>query len=166
MTALTPRLPSVPHEPTAANAWLADHTEMLLRSYRHWTGRDLIDPQLDAIAAAHALYTADFAVLSHDAADDPVFTYANLTAQRLFERGWGDLVGLPSRYSAEPMAREARARLLEQVARQGYTADYTGIRISASGRRFRVMQATVWNLLDAQGAFCGQAASFAHWQML
>ncbi len=139
---------------------------MLLRTYRHWTGRDLIDPRLDALEAARALYMAEFAVLSHDTADDPLFTYANLTAQRLFERGWSDIVGMPSRYSAEPLAREARARLLDQVARQGYTADYTGIRISATGRRFLVKGATVWNLFDETGAYCGQAAYFAAWEML
>ncbi len=75
-------------------------------------------------------------------------------------------MGLPSRYSAEPLAREERARLLAQVARQGYTDDYAGVRVSASGRRFLVRRATVWNLIAPDGALCGQAATFAEWQML
>jgi hypothetical protein len=153
-------------EPAPANAWLATHAELLLRSYRHWTGRDLIDPALGTVEAARALYEADFVVLSHDTAADPRFDYANLAAQRLFERSWPEIVGLPSRLSAEPLAREARARLLQQVARQGYTDGYSGVRVSASGRRFLVRQATVWNLIDQDGTPCGQAATFCDWQML
>jgi len=153
-------------EPAATNAWLAPHAELLLRCYRHWTGRDLIDRGLSPADAARALYEADFVVLSHDTATDPCFNYANLTAQRLFERSWSDFIGLPSRLSAEPLAREERARLLEQVVCQGYTDGYSGVRVSASGRRFLVRQATVWNLIDPEGLPCGQAASFAEWQWI
>jgi hypothetical protein len=38
--------------------------------------------------------------------------------------------------------------------------------VSASGRRFLVRQATVWNLIDPEGLPCGQAASFAEWQWI
>lgn len=153
-------------EPAPANAWLANQAELLWSSYRHWTGRDLIDAGLGRVEAARALYHAPFVVLAHDTTADPVFTYANLTAQRLFERPWHSLIGLPSRYSAEPMARAERARLLDQVASQGYTDGYCGVRVSASGRRFAVRQATVWNLIDPHGRLCGQAASFAEWALL
>lgn len=153
-------------EPAIDNDWLAQHADLLLRSYRHWTGRDLVDAGLDRVAAARALYHAPFVVLSHDTAADPLFTYANLSAQRLFERAWREIVGLPSRFSAEPLAREERARLLEQVARQGYTDKYSGVRVSASGRRFLVRQATVWNLIAPDGTPCGQAATFSDWQWL
>lgn len=157
---------SVVPEPSAHNHWLVDQAARIIASYRHWTGRHLVDPALDPAAAARALYRAPFVVLAHDTAADPVFTYANLTAQSLFERSWREIIGLPSRYSAEPLVREERARLLEQVAREGYTDDYSGVRISASGRRFRVRRATVWNVIDASGALCGQAASFADWEWL
>ena len=30
--------------------------------------------------------------------------------------------------------------------------DYTGVRISASGRRFRIDKAVVWNLVDQEGS--------------
>lgn len=157
---------TMPPEPSAANDWCVRHAELLIRSYRHWTGRDLIDCRLTSTEAARALYHAPFVVLSHDTAADPCFNYANLAAQRLFERPWAGIVGLPSRLSAEPQARDERARLLEQVARQGYTDGYSGVRISASGRRFLVRQATVWNLIDPDGKVCGQAACFAEWQWL
>lgn len=153
-------------EPSEDNAWMQEQAGLILRCYRHWTGRDLIDATRGAADAARALYLAPFVVLSHDAAADPRFTYANLAAQRLFEMTWAEIVGLPSRYSAEPLAREERERLLARVAREGYADDYSGGRISRTGRRFLVQRATVWNLFDGSGAFCGQAAAFSDWQML
>ena len=45
-------------------------------------------------------------------------------------------------------------------------ASETGVRIAKSGRRFRIAQAIVWNLLDEHGARCGQAAMFEHWEFL
>ncbi len=152
--------------PAPDNAWLATHAALLLCSYRHWTGRDLIDSRLTGTEAARALYHAPFVVLSHDTAPDPRFNYANLAAQRLFELPWSRIVGMPSRLSAEPLEQEARARLLDAVTRQGYTDDYSGVRITASGRRFLIRQATVWNLVDADGRLLGQAASFARWEFL
>ena len=60
------------------------------------------------------------------------------------------------------MHRSEREILLATVARQGFIDDYRGIRISKNGRRFLIDQATVWNLLDENGAKCGQAATFSH----
>lgn len=149
-------------EPGPVNDWQLEHAALLIRCYRHWTGQDLIAPDLSPTEAARALYEAAFAVLSHNAESDPRFTYANLTAQRLFEMPWAELVGLPSRYSAEPMLREERERLLERVAEHGFIDDYSGIRIAKSGKRFAIRQATVWNLFDK----AGQAACFSDWQPL
>lgn len=153
-------------EPDAANRFQSAHAWLLLDSFRRLTGRDLVAPGDSAEAVARALYCAPFVVLSHDAAADPVFTYANLSAQQLFAMPWAEIVGLPSRYSAEPLAREERQRLLERVARQGYIDDYRGVRIAGNGRRFEVAQATVWNLDDTGGQRLGQAASFAQWRDL
>ena len=45
----------------------------------------------------------------------------------------------------------------------GFIDDYTGVRISASGRRFRIDKAVVWNLVDQEGLYRGQAACFDAW---
>jgi hypothetical protein len=76
---------------------------------------------------------------------------------------WAEITQLPSRYSAEAMDRTERARLLERVERHGYVDDYSGVRIARDGRRFTIHNATVWNLLDAGGGYCGQAALIAAW---
>lgn len=150
-------------EPTPANHFHPQHAALLIRSYRHWTGRDLLPPSPDP---ALALYEAPFVVLAHDTAPDPCFTYANLTAQRLFEMPWGKIVDLPSRYSAEAPARAERERLLARVAAHGFIDDYAGVRVAASGKRFQVRNATVWNLIGEAGEVVGQAACFAEWTPL
>jgi hypothetical protein len=150
-------------EPAADNDFQSAHASLLIESFRRLTGRDLLPAGVDADETARRLYHAPFVVLSHDTAPDPVFTYANLTAQRLFEMPWARIVGMASRYSAEPLAREERQRLLARVASHGYIDDYSGVRVSGTGKRFLVRDATVWNLVDAAGQVLGQAATFADW---
>ena len=152
-------------EPGPDNLYFAEHAGLLLDSYRKLTGRQLV-PDGTAAQRAKALYEAGFVVVSHDTAADPVFNYANLAAQRLFEMDWDSFVALPSRLSAGPAERDERQRLLEAVMRNGYIDDYCGIRITRSGRRFRVEAATVWNLTDAHGKPAGQAAAFSVWRFV
>ena len=141
------------------------HVTSLLVSYRQLTGRPLLAvvPGETELETAARLYHAPVVVLAHDARPDPCFTYANLAAQRLFERDWDEFIGLPSRLSAEARARAERERLLQRVAAHGFIDDYSGVRIAKSGRRFQILGATVWNVSDAAGRCVGQAASFADW---
>jgi hypothetical protein len=152
--------------PDESNNYQAQYAQLLTSSYRHWTGHDLVDPGLSAAGQARALYEAPFVVASHGTGEDPVFNYANRVALTLFETGWPDFVGMPSRLSAEPMERAQRAQLLGSVSRRGFINDYSGIRISTTGRRFRIRNATVWNLVDAHGAPAGQAVMFRDWEYL
>jgi len=149
--------------PSTSNRFLADHVELLCNSYYHWTGRSLIDPYENRVVRAKALFDAPFAVVSHNTAIDPVFNYANLKATELFEMDWATITSLPSRLSAEAINQVERARLLNRVSEHGFIDDYTGIRISGSGRRFRINNATVWNLVDKDGIYFGQAAMFSNW---
>ncbi len=148
-------------EPSPDNAFLATHVALLQNSFLRLTGRRL--GGTPAELSAEALYHAPFVVLSHDSQPDPVFTYGNLCAQRLFEMDWNALTCLPSRLSAEQPNRAERARLLQQVHSQGYIDHYEGVRISKTGKQFLVQNATVWNLLTLQGELSGQAATFQHW---
>ena len=153
-------------EPCAGNGYVERHARLLLASFRRWTGRDLVAPDLPPRAQARALFNAPFAVLSHDTATDPMLNYANRTALLLFELDWSELTVMPSRLTAEAPERTERARLLADVSRRGYIDDYRGVRVSKTGRRFSIQRATVWNLLDESGGVCGQAATFSHWRFL
>ena len=150
------------HPPSAANGFHGAHATLLLASYQRLLGRPLLDlaPGDDP---GRALYAAPFVLLSHGTEADPLFSYANRTAQALFGYPWETFVGLPSRLSAEPLVREERERLLWRVADQGFIDDYAGVRVAADGRRFRIQEAVVWNLVDETGTLQGQAACFHQW---
>jgi len=152
-------------EPHPNNRFLPEHARLLLDNYQRLTGRELV-PVGDPMQRAKNLYEASFVVLSHNTAPDPVFNYANLAAQRLFEMDWDTFVALPSRLSAGPMHRDERRRLLDSVAHNGYIENYAGIRVTKSGRQFRVEAATVWNLTGDDGKYAGQAAMFSEWRFL
>jgi hypothetical protein len=153
-------------EPSESNAFLAAHVRLLRESLRRLTGLELCDPSLDDGGAARAVWFAPFVVVSHGTADDPIFNYGNRAALGLFEMGWDAFTSLPSRRSAEAPNRAERARLLAEVTRSGFIRNYSGVRIAKSGRRFRIENATVWNLADDGGTPRGQAAMFAEWSAL
>jgi len=153
-------------EPTPANNFLVEHIQRLRLSYRRLTGSELTPPELEPIAAACWLYHAPFALLSHNTQEDPVFNYANLTAQRLFEMDWRCFTHLPSRLSAEPVQQAERQRLLQEVSAKGYIGNYSGVRIARSGRRFRIEGAIVWNVHDENKLFYGQAARIDRWYFM
>jgi len=152
--------------PGPENRYLAEHVALLRRSLRQLTGGDLVEGNPSDTEAAEVLYQAPFVLLSHNTDPDPVLTYGNRRTLELFELTWEELTVMPSRLTAEAPAREERARLLAEVARKGYIDNYAGVRISRSGRRFLIKRATVWNLTDASGCRCGQAATFGEWRYL
>jgi hypothetical protein len=142
------------------------HSACLAQSYRHFTGRELSPGAGDERALARQLYTAPFVLVSHGTEADPVLNYGNAAAQSLWEMTWEQLTRTPSRFTAEAPNREERARLLTAVTAKGFIDDYSGVRISKTGRRFLIRQATVWNLITDLGASCGQAAMFSGWEFL
>jgi hypothetical protein len=143
-----------------------EQVSCLLASHLTLAGQPLLERLLGETDAALAarLCAAPFVVLAHGTEPDPLFNYANLAAQHLFELSWDEFVGLPSRLSAEAPERSERERLLARVTTHGFINDYSGIRISKSGHRFRILRAKVWNVSDASGTRLGQAAAFADWQ--
>ena len=151
--------------PATAPAVATEHAHrfaLIAESYQRLLGQPLVEAAAGTDPAT-ALWLAPRVIVAHDTQADPVFFYGNRLALTAFEMDFAAFTRLPSRYSAEPLAREERARLLERVTRDGYIDDYAGIRISAQGRRFRIEQAVVWNLVDAAGHCHGQAATFSHW---
>jgi hypothetical protein len=137
--------------------------ERIAHCYIDLTGRDLV-PIVGDIAAA--LWSTPIAIVAHGTEPDPIFFFGNATALRLFECDFAAFTRLPSRFSAEPLLRDERARLLERVTRAGFIDDYAGIRISATGRRFSIRSASVWNLTNSEGHPAGQAAAFAKWRAI
>lgn len=144
---------------------LEKHAQLLIHSYTQWTGKKLINdtpdtPLLDQLNKAKCI------ILSHGTEDDPILNYGNKRAMQLWEMTEEQFISTPSRLTAEPLERSERARFMSEVTTNGYVADYTGVRISSSGRRFYIKQATVWNLIDESGKYCGQAATFSDYEYI
>lgn len=148
----------------AQQDFLQQQTQLLMQNYQRCLNAPLVCTSLDA--ATQALWEAPFAIVSHNIATDPLFNYANLQALALFEYDWDAFTHLPSRLSAEPMNQIEREAFLMRVREQGFATDYSGVRISKTGRRFQIAQAVVWNLFDQQHQYAGQAACFKHWVFL
>ncbi|MCP5142217.1 MAG: MEKHLA domain-containing protein [Gammaproteobacteria bacterium] len=153
------RLPSLSAEAVA-------QATLILDSYRHWLGQELIPRSGNAEIDAERLFEHEAVVASHGTEDTPILNFGNRAALHLWDMSWKRFTRTPSRETAEPDAREEREALLAAVERDGYSNDYSGVRISAHGHRFRIRGATVWNLIDANGVLRGQAATFAQWEPL
>ncbi len=146
-------------DPTRIVPW----TQILLDSHARLTGGELIARSGDARDEAERVFLAPFVVASHDAAAEPILNYGNRAALALWELPWERFVRTPSRATAEVDRQDERQRMLEQVGRLGYITGYSGVRISAAGRRFRIHDVTIWDLFDGDGRQVGQAATFRHW---
>lgn len=110
------------------------------------------------LCAPGDLYDLPAVVLCHDTSDDPVFVYANVAAQALWERSWEQFIGWPSRLTAPESERASRAAALSA---DDLVRGYSAIRVSASGYLFRIHDATLWTVRDEHGQVCGQAATFS-----
>ena len=142
-----------------------DFYALLTDSHHRLIGAPLVNQGMAPTDAARWLYEdAPFCVVAHNTAADPQFIYANQAAQRCFEYTWEEMTALRSRLSAEHPNREERDRLLESVRTHGFASGYRGLRIAKSGRRFWIENVTVWNLVDRQGVYHGQAATYRQWQ--
>lgn len=144
-----------------SDARLDGRLRLIVASYQWLTGKALIDEvPSDIDALREGLWNAPRAIVAHGTEDDPIFFYGNRLALQLFEMSFDEFTHLPSRLSAEPLAQEARVKLLEKVSQQGYVDGYAGMRIARSGKRFMITDTTVWNLVDENSVHQGQAAVF------
>ena len=125
----------------------AQHHNMLGRSLGRWSRYDLIVlDEVGYVPFAQVGAELLFQVISERAERATIILTTNLPFSE-----WTQVF---------PNARLCKA-LLDRVTSSGFIDDYAGIRISAKGRRFRIENAIVWNLIDADGVRHGQAATFA-----
>jgi MEKHLA domain len=131
----------------------AAYAALLAESFHRQTGQSLPhDPE--------QLWHHPQPLVSHGTEPDPIFRYANQAALALWQMDWQSFTGLPSRLSAEadPTVQSDRLNLLQTALAKGHVANYQGIRISATGKRFRISETLLWTVTDANGQTHGQAA--------
>jgi len=150
------------------------HALTLIDSYKRVTTRTLLaagagDGTIGA--APGALFNAPRVVVSHNTAEDPVFNYGNAAALALWGLSWTQFTALPSRKSAadDPSVQADRSAALQAALASGFCDGYTGVRVTSTGRRFRIEDATLWQVrlpsgdgleMEDQGKCIGQAATF------
>ena len=101
-------------------------TQLMARSLKHWTGRDLLGartarPPVGVQASAclerklklelqpEKIFHAPFVLVAHGTEADPVLNYGNAAALALWEMSWEELTRTPSRLTAEAPNRGERA---------------------------------------------------------
>ncbi len=140
------------------------HAALILRSFESVVGRALLPMSGDERRDAQALFDAPFAVLAHGTQDDPILFYGNAMALQVFDMRFDDFTRMPSRLTAEPLLRAERQHLMQRAAQRGYIDDYSGVRISSTGQRFRIENVVLWTIRDEAGGQSGQAAMVPKWE--
>lgn len=134
--------------------------ELLVGSFRRVVGRDLLEKN----RGPEWLYgDAPFAVVAHNSEAEPLFVYANATAQRRFGYSWSEFTRLKAKLATGQVKSCEQAQLLDAIDRKGFVTNYRGLQVMKSGGRFRTEDATVWQLKDRHGVSQGQAAMFSKW---
>jgi MEKHLA domain len=147
--------------PSTSNEYQREHVLIMLNNLKRWANYDLIEDyrfSLDTLGSA--VFNADFYILSHNGATDPILTYGNQQVLSQWEVSWEELTTMHSRYTAKPEDRADRSIFMAQVKAHNYVRGYQGIRVSKTGREFEILDGIVWNLFTDSGDFYGQAAWF------
>jgi MEKHLA domain len=153
--------------PSANNNYYQAHLAIVLENLKHWTGYDLIQDYGFTLARlGEQVFHADFYLLSHNHAEDPILNYGNQRVLDLWEMSWAELIQMPSKETAKPIDRQARSVFMEQVRSQNYVSGYSGIRISKTGTEFKILDGTVWNVFTSDGNLDGQAAWFKSYESI
>ena len=147
--------------PDASNKYYRDHLSIVLENLKRWTSYDLIKEYgFSEETLGEQVFDADFYILSHNNAADPILNYGNDRVLKLWETSWGELTTMYSRDTAKPVDRSTRLAMMEQVKLQNYISGYSGTRISKTGKEFEILDVTIWNLFTNNGDPYGQAAWF------
>lgn len=140
------------------------HSQLILNSYRQLLGKELIERSNNPLEEAKQLFYAPMAVLSHNTDADPCYNYGNLQALQLWEMSWEELIITPSKSTTESTMRSQRSQFLTEAMKKGYITNCEGVRTSRTGKKYRIDHITLWNLIDEQNSYYGQAATFSEWQ--
>jgi hypothetical protein len=152
--------------PSSENSYLKDYIYLITNSLKKLANIEIVDFSLSLEEQAKQAFNSDYVLLAHNGAIEPIFNYANQSALRLFEMSWEEFTNMPSKYSAESDERGKREKFLADVAKKGYSKDYSGIRISKTGRRFKIKNVILWNVYDSENNRIGQAAVFDEYYYL
>ena len=145
----------------SSNDYHREHIVIMLDNLKRWTNYDLIKEYGFSLEKlGEQVFKADFYLLSHNTAADPVLTYGNQQVLDRWEVSWQELIAMRSSDTAKPVDRSQRSMLMAQVKQHNYISGYNGARVSKTGKEFQILDAIIWNMFLTDGSFYGQAAWF------
>jgi hypothetical protein len=149
-------------------ASIAAYNRLMASSFQRFTGQPILGAIDNDIALAQAMFDAPQAIVSHGTEADPIFRYANAQALKLWEMDWDAFTRLPSRLSAEAAGdiQSDRDALLKAALAKGWVDNYSGVRVSSTGKRFEIRNTVLWNVVDGKGVRHDQAAFIRDWRFL
>jgi MEKHLA domain len=152
---------SILSRPSTQNNYHQEHVSMMLANLKRWTSYDLIEEYGFSVdRLGEEVFNANFYLLSHNNATDPILNYGNSRVLELWEVSWEELTNMYSRDTAKPVDRSARSSVMDRVKQYNYISGYDGIRVSKTGKEFKILDVTIWNLFLNNGDAYGQAAWF------
>lgn len=150
--------------------------ELIARSYKQFTNKDLSNiDDLDSVIAAHSNIKNLIKKISEnnsivnecfDLSADPIFIYGNNAALKLWELSFEEFTKFSSRNTANLDQQSSRNSLLQEVLDKGFIENYSGIRVSKSGKKFMIENAMVFQVYDLQDHNIAQAVLFANWKYI
>ncbi len=146
-------------------------TQLIVSSFEHWLGCSLFEHfGINNVInnpreVSKQLFEADFIVASHGTQLDPIFNYGNQKALDIWELTWDEFIQTPSRKTAEAIEQQERNRLLKETTEKGYS-HFSTIRITNTGKRFKINNGIVWNVFDDVQKYQGQAAVYSDFYFL
>ena len=153
--------------PSAENNYQSDHVLLILSNLKELAGIDLLTSlSCNEKEVGEKAFYANFCLLSHDGASDPVLNYGNIKALELWEASWDELTSMQARETAKPDDQATREKTMKEVKENGYLTNYSGIRVSKFGKAFKILDVTIWNLTDQKGEPYGQAALFRDYEFI
>lgn len=135
-------------------------TQWIIESYQHFFSTSIFKEFKIEVEKSleHQLYYANIALLATNT--NKQFIYMNKFSQNLWEISLDKALQMKGKQTARVQDQKQRDILLKEVQKKGFIKNYSGIRISSKGKLFYIKSARVWNLIDKQKNFKGQAACF------
>ncbi|GBF81586.1 MEKHLA domain-containing protein [Aphanothece sacrum] len=146
-------------------------TQLILSSFEYWLGHSLFQekglPEIKASPEdiAKQLFEVPVIVASDGTENDPILNYGNQKALETWELSWEEFTKIPSRKTAELVEQEERDRLLAETTAKGFCY-FSGIRITSTGKRFKINNGIVWNVIDEQQNYKGKAVVYSDFYFL
>lgn len=153
--------------PNPNNDYHREHLLVLLENLQQFAGVDLVrEYRLSSDRLGEEIFDANFYLLSHNCDADPILNYGNRRVLELWEISWAELTKMHSRETAKSSDRASRSAIMQQMAAQNYVSGYSGVRVSKTGREFRILDVTIWNVFTRDRQPYGQAAWFKTYEWI